>query len=79
MAQGHKKLIVQRFRDQEAVPIAIAPGAIVRDVLDEIGEQGAMALATGPRHGLVFLPHATLWNWVADEMTLYIVRSSCPC
>jgi hypothetical protein len=61
------------------VPIAIAPGEIVRDVLEALGEQEAVALATGPRHGLVFLAHATLWNWVEDATTLHVVRSSYPC
>jgi hypothetical protein len=77
--QESKKLLVKRFNTHGDVPIAIAPGAIAQDVLDAIGEQGAIALATDPRHGLVFLAPATLWNWIEDLQTLYVVRSSCPC
>jgi hypothetical protein len=79
MQESKKKLLVKRFSTHEDVPIAIAPGEIAQDVLEAIGEREAMALATGPRHGLVFLAHATVWNWVEDGQTLYAVRSSYPC
>jgi hypothetical protein len=79
MQESKKKLLVKRFDTHEDVSVAIAPGEITQEVLDVIGEREAMALATGPRPGLVFLAPATLWNWIEDGQTVYVVRSSCPC
>jgi hypothetical protein len=78
MQANSKKLIVQRFGDLEEVPIAVAPGAICQEVLEAIGERGAMALATGGRQSLLILAPAMVWHCVAPGQTLYVIRSSCP-
>jgi hypothetical protein len=79
MAQELKRLIVQRFGDQEAVPIAVAPGETVRDVLTAIGAPGALGLCTasaGP--GFVLLPGAVIFTQIPDGAHLYVLSSCCP-
>jgi hypothetical protein len=80
MQDSKKRLLVKRFSDHEAVPVAVAPGAICQDVLEAIGERGALGLATGPGPGLfIILTKATVWNWVCEGQTLFVVIVNYPC
>lgn len=79
MQESKRNVFVQKPGTPVFVPIEVAPGECVGDVLAGIGVPGALGLSTasgGP--GLVFLAPATLWNWIDNLQTLYVVRSSCP-
>jgi hypothetical protein len=62
------------------VPIEVAPGESVGDVLAAIGAPGALGLATGAAQpSLVLLRGAVVWLNAQPGARLYIIASCCPC
>jgi hypothetical protein len=79
MDGSKKTYLVQKPGTPELVPIAVAPGESVGEVLAAVGAPGALGLSTAPAQpGFALLPGAVLFSQAEAGMRLYIVDSCCP-
>ena len=80
MQESKKTLLVAKHSTSEFMPIEVAPGESVRDVLAAIGARGALGLSTASAQpGFVLLLGAVLWSQVREGERLFVLSSCRPC